>query len=251
MIKMATNKWMTTYEHVDFKFSDLKCHVSWRPMIQYVIDNDSKNKIPALEEFINRSIKNDVTIYPEPDEVLNAFQVDIDNIKVVILGQDPYFNEGQANGCSFSVRDGVAIPPSLKNMNGNLLKFGHIDTKPTHGDLTKWVEQGVLLLNTALTVTAGMPNSHKDYWILITNAMITYISNNTNNVTFMLWGGNALGKLPLIDQSKHNVTISSHPSPMSVTTKLRNYDCFENTDHFGKANKNLIAKGITPIDWSL
>lgn len=245
------NKWMETYQHEEFRFNRLKCNKSWQPMIKNIIENDKDGKMKELEEFINNSIKNEVTIYPLPDEVLNAFQVNLDDVKVVIIGQDPYINEGQAHGLSFSVKVGIEIPPSLKNINNNLLKYGHINKKPTHGDLTKWVEQGCVLLNTALTVTAGMSNSHKSYWLYITNTMIKYISDNTTGVMFMLWGGPALAKLPLIDQTKHKITASSHPSPLSVNSQLRGYDCFENTDHFGITNKYLTSRGLTPIDWEI
>lgn len=252
---MATNKWIEMYQHDDFKFETLTCNESWAIMMKHIIANDKKGKIKALEEFLNYSIKRDVTIYPWPNEVFNAFQLDIKNVKVVILGQDPYIKEEndvpQAMGLSFSVKEGIDIPPSLDNIYKNLVKFGHISSKPKHGNLTKWVEQGCLLLNTALTVTAGMSNSHKDYWIYLTNAMIQYISDNTTGVVFMLWGGSALGKLPLIDQEKHNVTMSSHPSPMSVKSTLKGHDCFENTNHFGITNNYLISNGMDPIDWSL
>jgi uracil-DNA glycosylase len=161
------NKWVETYRNEEFRFDALVCNKTWLPMIRHVIENDKDGKIKELEEFINSCINNDVTIYPRPDEVLNAFQLDLSNVKVVILGQDPYINEGQAMGLSFSVKQGITIPPSLVNIHSNLLKFGHIDKYPTHGDVTKWVHQGCVLLNTSLTVTAGMSNSHKSYWLCI------------------------------------------------------------------------------------
>lgn len=250
---MALNKWNEAYPD-NFTFTSLLCNIEWHPMIQYVIDNDTKGKIKELEEFIDYQIKEGTIIYPWPEDIYNAFDLSLSDVRVVILGQDPYINEEnnipQAMGLAFSVKEGITIPPSLNNIYNNLIKFGHIKSKPK-GDLTNWVDQGCLLLNTSLTVTKGMSNSHKDYWIHITNSMIQYINLNTNNVVFMLWGAPSLGKLPLINQQKHYVTISSHPSPMSVKSALRSYDCFENTDHFGKANQYLKSKGLKPINWSL
>ena len=191
-------------------------------------------------------------VFPDPDTIYNAFNhIDINNLKVVILGQDPYFRPGQAMGLSFSVPDKIKVPPSLINIYENLVKFGHMNTIPKHGNLTKWAEQGCLLLNSSLTVIEGLPNSHEVMWKPITDAIIKYISENTNNVVFFLWGGPSIKKLGLIDVTKHKVSISSHPSPLSYKNSVGKYGSFCQTDHFTVANEYLKEHGKEPINWFL
>ena len=166
-------------------------------------------------------------------------------MKAVILGQDPYHNEGQAHGLCFSVKQGIAPPPSLVNIFQEL----HDDvgcTIPKSGDLTKWAKEGVLLLNTALTVRAHRANSHKDCgWTWFTDNVIKIISDRRENVVFILWGGNARSKKPLIDRSKHLILECAHPSPLSA------YNGFFGCRHFSKTNEYLQSHGIAPIDWQL
>jgi uracil-DNA glycosylase len=154
-------------------------------------------------------------------------------------------------GLSFSVDDGIKIPPSLINIYNNLLNFKHIDSIPKTGNLKKWAEQGCLLLNASLTVTDGKPNSHAKYWKKFTDDIIKYISDNCTGVVFFLWGGSSLEKISLIDQTKHKISISSHPSPLSIKTPLKSYESFYNTDHFGIANEYLKANNKNIIDWKL
>lgn len=264
-----SNKWSQQYPTNNFTFASLPYDPSWAPMMNK-INNDTniKKSITKLETMINRTIK-ETKVYPYPDEVLNAFNVTkLDDIKVVIIGQDPYYNSvvimdddvdedkeiepiPQAMGLSFSVKNKVKIPPSLVNIFANLYRNKLIPKIPSHGDLTKWAQQGCLLLNTSLTVPTGKPNAHKAYWKPITNEMIKYVSDNTNNIVFMLWGGEALDKLSLIDQQKHKVTISSHPSPMSIKTPLGIHDTFYNSNHFKVANDYLASCGKAIIDWNV
>ena len=167
------------------------------------------------------------------------------SLQVVILGQDPYHNPGQAHGLAFSVQKGIPSPPSLVN----IYKEIHQDTGaciPKHGNLEQWAEQGVLLLNAALTVVANTPMSHsKIGWHEFTNAVIRAISENKAHVVFILWGAFARSKQELIDSSKHLILTAAHPSPLSA------HNGFFGCRHFSKANKWLEEHGIAPIDWSI
>ena len=185
------------------------------------------------------------TIYPDKNNIYNALKLTPpDKVKVVILGQDPYINKDQANGLSFSVQSGIAIPPSLRNIFREQRKdLGII--QPNSGDLTKWAEQGVLLLNTTLTVRAGLSNSHQGKgWGIFTDSIIKYLGQK-ENIVFMLWGNSAKAKRKLIDSSKNLILEAAHPSPLSATRGF--FGC----QHFSKANNYLIEHNLSPIDWQL
>ena len=185
------------------------------------------------------------TIYPDKNNIYNALKLTPpDKVKVVILGQDPYINQDQANGLSFSVQPGITIPPSLRNIFREQRKdLGII--QPNSGDLTKWAEQGVLLLNTTLTVRAGLSNSHQGKgWGIFTDSIIKYLGQK-ENIVFMLWGNNAKAKRKLIDSSKNLILEAAHPSPLSATRGF--FGC----QHFSKANNYLIEHNLSPIDWQL
>lgn len=187
------------------------------------------------------------TIYPPGPQIFNAFELtDFDNVKVVILGQDPYHGPGQAHGLSFSVQDGVKPPPSLQNIFKELR--GDIGMMiPTHGNLTSWAQQGVLLLNASLTVRANEPMSHaKIGWANFTDAVIKTISNEKEKIVFLLWGKFAQEKASLINDSKgHLILQAPHPSPFSADRGF--FGC----KHFSKTNQFLLSIGKDPIDWSL
>ena len=185
-------------------------------------------------------------IYPPGKLIFNAFNTTpISNVKVVILGQDPYHNPGQAHGLSFSVPHSVPAPPSLVN----IFKEQHTDIGipiPKHGNLEKWAKQGVLMLNASLTVEINKPMSHsKIGWHLFTDAVIKTISDQKDGVVFMLWGSFAKSKQELIDKAKHLILTAAHPSPLSA------HNGFMGCRHFSKANEWLLQKGLTPIDWNL
>ncbi len=186
------------------------------------------------------------TIYPEKDEIFNAFLfTPYEKVKVVLLGQDPYHGPGQAHGLSFSVKPGVPAPPSLIN----IFKELHDDTGlqiPDHGYLLKWAKQGVLMLNTVLTVRASEAHSHrKKGWETFTNAVISAINDKNDPVVFWLWGKPAESKLKLISNPNHLVLIAPHPSPLSV------YRGFYGSKPFSKTNAFLMQNGKAPIDWTL
>lgn len=175
-----------------------------------------------------------ISIYPPKNLVFNAFKLTSpDNLKVVILGQDPYINEGEAMGLAFSVPEGKKIPPSLRNI------FKKLDRNSESGDLTHWAEQGVLLLNTALTVRAHSSNSHSSQWRNITNDMIKYLSDKFDGIVFILWGGNAFSKAEFINKDKHHVLVSSHPSPLGCKKPMKGNSSFNDCDHFNQCNDIL------------
>lgn len=184
--------------------------------------------------------------YPPKELIFAAFNYcSVANLKVVIIGQDPYHGEGEANGLCFSVNDGVKIPPSLRNIYRELNDDLEILFMPTSGNLERWARQGVLLLNSALTVRKDKPNSHKHLrWDIFTDAVIEQISREKQHVVFLLWGSFAQKKGSKIDRSKHLVLECGHPSPMSA-----NQGKWFGNKHFSKTNDYLAMNGIKQIDW--
>lgn len=185
-------------------------------------------------------------IYPPEAAIFRAFQLTpFEDVKVVILGQDPYHGEGQANGLSFSVNRGQALPPSLRNIYQELEADLNIKT-PVHGDLTAWAKEGVLLLNSVLTVEAGKANSHRGKgWELLTDQVIEALNEREERIVYILWGNAAKKKGRLIDTQRHATVSSVHPSPLSA------YRGFFGSKPFSKANQLLQASGQKPIDWRL
>ncbi len=202
-------------------------------------------KYLKIREFLKQEYATHV-VYPDMYDLYNCFKyTPLNELKVVILGQDPYHEPRQAHGLCFSVQDGVALPPSLVNIYKELyLDLGHAPAKS--GNLTKWAKQGVLLLNTSLSVREHQANSHsKCAWGWFTDSVIKLISDTKEKVVFILWGGNARSKKPLIDLSKHKIIESAHPSPLSA------YNGFFGSKPFSKTNEYLKQNDITPIDWDL
>ena len=187
-----------------------------------------------------------ITIYPPGSFLFNAFNTTpFPNVNVVILGQDPYHGPGQAHGLCFSVQTGISPPPSLVNIYKELHKDIGMPI-PGHGNLTKWAEQGVLLINASLSVRANEPMSHsKIGWAEFTDTVIKKISDQRKNVVFLLWGKFAQEKQELIDETKHLVLKAAHPSPLSANNGF--FGC----RHFSKTNEYLVQNGMEPIDWSL
>ncbi len=185
-------------------------------------------------------------IYPPMYDIYNAFKLtDYNDVKIVILGQDPYHGEGEAHGLAFSVKKGVAIPPSLKNIYKELnISLGCYI--PNNGYLEKWARQGVLLLNTALTVRKDTPNSHRNVgWEIFTDSVIKLLNKREKPIIFMLWGNNAKQKSMLIDKTKHYVLTSVHPSPLSANRGF--FGC----GHFKTSNDILLKMNEKPIDWQI
>ncbi|MFX0549544.1 uracil-DNA glycosylase [Hathewaya histolytica] len=205
----------------------------------------SKDYYLKLREFLIEEYRNK-TIYPDMNDIFNALKyTPYKDVKVVILGQDPYHGPNQSHGLSFSVKPGVKTPPSLVNIYKELNSdLGYYI--PNNGYLKKWAEEGVLLLNTVLTVRAGEANSHKNKgWEKFTDKIISLINEKNDPVVFILWGNNAQAKVKLITNSKHHIIKSVHPSPLSASRG------FFGTKPFSKSNEFLKSIGKSPIDWQI
>lgn len=203
----------------------------------------SKDYYLQLREFLKEEYKSH-TVYPDMYDIYNALKLTAySDVKVVILGQDPYHGEGQAHGLAFSVKDGIALPPSLRNMYKEIYEeTGNV--QPESGDLTRWAKQGVLLLNTALTVRAGEANSHSGKgWEVFTDCIIEKLNQREKPMVFLLWGRNARTKERLITNPNHRVFCAAHPSPLSA------HNGFFGCGHFNAANRELILAGEMPVIW--
>lgn len=219
---------------------DVKIEESWKKRLQTEFDKDYFTR---LTDFVREEYKQ-TTVYPPGKFIFNAFNLcPFEQVKVVIIGQDPYHGPGQAHGLCFSVNDGIAFPPSLVN----IFKEIQSDTNspiPTSGNLTRWAEQGVLLLNATLTVRAHQAGSHqRKGWEEFTDAAIRILAEEKEHLVFILWGSYAQKKGAFINRDKHLVLASAHPSPLSA------YNGFFGNKHFSRTNDYLIAHGETPIAW--
>lgn len=220
---------------------DVKIEQSWKEQLSQEF---KKPYFSTLIDFV-KSEYSSSKVFPPGKFIFNAFdKCTFENTKVVILGQDPYHGNNQANGLSFSVNDGVAMPPSLQNIFKEIREDLDIPF-PKSGNLERWAEQGVLLLNSTLTVRAGEAGSHqKKGWETFTDAVIKCVSDEKQDVVFMLWGKYAQDKGAVIDSSKHLILKAKHPSPMAA-----NYGGWFGTKHFSKANEYLVSKSLKPINW--
>ena len=220
---------------------NVNIHESWKPYLQ---EEFEKPYFKNLTQFVRQEYSQH-KCFPPGKQIFNAFDhCHFNDVKVVIIGQDPYHGNGQAHGLCFSVNDGIPHPPSLINI------FKEIENDlgipyPKSGNLEKWADQGVLLLNATLTVRAHLAGSHqKKGWEIFTDSVISTISSNRGKVVFMLWGGFAKSKLKLIDSAKHLVLTSGHPSPLSANRGL-----WFGNKHFSTANKWLESYGFKQINW--
>ena len=214
----------------------------WQPLLAKEF---RKNYFIKLHLFILEENKK-YNVYPEYKDIFNAFKLcSFKKLKVVIIGQDPYHKVGQAHGLAFSVKTKNQHPPSLKNILTELKNDININNL-NNGDLSNWAKQGVLLLNSLLTVRENEPTSHQNIgWEKFTNHVIQLISDQKNNIVFLIWGKHAAEKIRYIDKAKHHILISSHPSPLSA------YRGFFGSNHFSRTNNFLIEKNIKPINWNL
>ena len=213
---------------------------SWGSVLSEEIEKSYFSKLSALVD----SEYEKFTVFPPPDLIFHALDtVDYDDIKVVILGQDPYHGDGQANGMAFAVNNGIPLPPSLVNIYKEIESDLGV-AMPDTGTLIGWAKQGVLLLNATLTVRKATPQSHANFgWQTFTDAIVKKCSQREKPMVFMLWGAGAISKKPFIDK-KHLVLTAPHPSPLSA------YRGFFGCKHFSKANDFLRQNGLSPIDWS-
>lgn len=222
---------------------DVKIEPGWKSILKQEFSRESFQQVVTHLKTEKMAGK---IIYPPGGLIFNAFnKTPFEKVKVVILGQDPYHNPGQAMGLSFSVPDGVALPPSLQNIYKEISADIGLNM-PRNGNLEKWAERGVMLLNAVLTVRANEPASHaKIGWMEFTDAVIRHISSEKEHVVFLLWGRFAQEKQGLIDETKHLVLKAAHPSPFSAEKGF--FGC----RHFSRTNEYLVSHGIDPIDWSL
>ena len=219
---------------------DVKIEQSWKTRLQNEFE---KEYFINLTNFVKKEYKTH-TIYPPGRLIFNAFdKCPFENVKVVILGQDPYHGPGQAHGLCFSVKNGVAFPPSLINIFKEI--HNTTDTSmPDSGNLERWAEQGVLLLNATLTVRAGQAGSHQNKgWELFTDEVVRLVANEKSHIVFILWGSYAQKKGETIDRTKHLVLESPHPSPFSASRG------FFGNEHFSKVNGYLEEHGMEPVEW--
>ncbi|WP_316798293.1 uracil-DNA glycosylase [Pedobacter frigidisoli] len=213
-----------------------------------ILDSEfEKDYMKSLKAFLQKEKETGATVYPKGSDIFNALNTTpFDQVKVVILGQDPYHGAGQAHGLSFSVQRGIAVPPSLKNIYKELESDIEGFKTPGHGNLTHWAEQGVLLLNATLTVRVSEAASHQNRgWEVFTDEIIKALSQKREHIVFLLWGKYAQQKAALIDEKKHYILTAPHPSPFSAHTG------FLGSRHFSKTNQLLIQNNLTPIDWNL
>ncbi|HOO42748.1 MAG TPA: uracil-DNA glycosylase [Bacteroidales bacterium] len=221
---------------------DVTIEASWKKMLE---PEFSKPYFENIVSFLHSEKKKGKTIYPAGRQIFNAFEMTpVSDLKVLLLGQDPYHRPGQAHGLSFSVPRNTVPPPSLKTIFAEL----NADTgivPPSHGCLEAWAAQGVMLLNAILTVEAGKPASHSHIgWMEFTDAVIRTVSEKKDNIVFLLWGNFARSKRSLIDSSRHCILEAAHPSPLAR-------GAFYGSRPFSKTNAYLVSKGIRPIDWHL
>lgn len=221
---------------------DVRIEKGWKEQLKGEFDKEYFTRLTGL---VRREYADpQVTVYPPASKIFSAFDlVPFDQVKVVIIGQDPYHGPGQANGLCFSVNPGIDIPPSLRN----IFKEINADTGaaiPADGDLTRWARQGVLMLNATLTVRAHQPKSHSGLgWERFTDAAVAALNEHRDNLVFLLWGSDAIRKGTMIDRNRHLVLTAAHPSPLSV------YRGFFGCRHFSQANAYLSAHGLSPILW--
>ena len=221
---------------------NVKIEASWKALLSEEFKQPYfENLVKKLKEEIN----NGVIFFPKGANIFAAFDATpVDKVKAVIIGQDPYHNPGEAMGLSFSVPKGVRVPPSLRNIYKELNSDIGMEI-PNHGDLTKWAEQGVLLLNAILTVRKNSAGSHRKIgWAALTDAAIKNLSDTRENIVFLLWGNFAKQKKALIDESKHLVLEAAHPSPLAR-------GAYFGSKHFSKTNAYLKSQQIEPIDWDI
>ncbi len=224
------------------KVQNVQIEESWKRVLA---EEFQQPYFAAIKAFLVQEKKAGKVIYPPGPLIFNAFDTTpFDQVRVVILGQDPYHNPGEAMGLCFSVPRGIKVPPSLVNVFREIERDLGLPV-PKHGDLTHWAKQGVLLLNAMLTVEAGKPTSHQKIgWQTFTDAVIRRISDLKEGVVFLLWGNFAKGKKGLIDETRHYVLTAPHPSPLAG-------DGFIGCGHFSRTNEILEKQGLPPIDWAL
>jgi uracil-DNA glycosylase len=221
----------------------MKINEDWEDFFSH---EKEKQYYKDLQKYIQKEQFNGKIIFPKKEDWFNALKISPENINVIILGQDPYHGDNQAHGFSFSVKENIKLPPSLKNIFKEIEQEFKIEMSKQNGNLTPWVNQGVMLLNTVLTVEKSKPRSHKGKgWEVFTDEIILELSKNYSKKVFLLWGNDAIEKSHLIDDKKHLVLTSPHPSPFSA------HKGFFGNNHFKLVNNYLIKNGKKAINWQI
>ncbi|WP_434950739.1 uracil-DNA glycosylase [Shewanella sp. HL-SH4] len=213
----------------------------------FIENEQQQDYFIRLNQFLSEQQSMNKVIFPPKADIYRAFELTpVEKVKVVVIGQDPYHGEGQAHGLAFSVKSGVKVPPSLANIYKELAQDIAGFSIPSHGDLTHWAEQGLLMLNTVLTVEQSLAHSHaKAGWEVFTDHVLDYLNSLPQPLIFVLWGSHAIKKGRLITHEHHTILSGPHPSPLSA------YRGFFGCGHFSKINQQLIKNGLKPIDWQV
>ncbi|WP_434931335.1 uracil-DNA glycosylase [Shewanella sp. HL-SH5] len=213
----------------------------------FIENEQQQDYFIRLNQFLSEQQSMNKVIFPPKADIYRAFELTpVEKVKVVVIGQDPYHGEGQAHGLAFSVKSGVKVPPSLANIYKELAQDIAGFSIPSHGDLTHWAEQGLLMLNTVLTVEKSLAHSHaKAGWEVFTDHVLDYLNSLPQPLIFVLWGSHAIKKGRLITHEHHTILSGPHPSPLSA------YRGFFGCGHFSKINQQLIKNGLKPIDWQV
>lgn len=243
--------WQEKFPDMQIDIFTLPYHPSWEPLFE-ILRNSEQTK--RVNEVLTAVFENDpnAMMYPKPDLLFNAFILTpFKKVRVVFIGQDPYFNQSEAMGLSFSVPHGMTIPSSLQSILANGKNNGHMKYDINHGNLEFWAMQGCLMINASLTVLDKQRNCHAATWNWTTDRVIKYLSFTCDRLIFVLWGGFAYGKIKHIDQDKHEVIISSHPSGLGANQSMQGYSSFNKLDQFGEINKIFKKWGEREILWQL
>lgn len=243
--------WQEKFPDGQIDIFTLPYHPSWSPLFD-ILQNSPQTQL--VNSSLSKVFESDphAMMYPKPDLLFNAFLLTpLPKVKVVFIGQDPYFQQLQAMGLSFSVPHGIPTPSSLFNIFNNAKNNCHMKYGVTHGNLEFWALQGCLMINTALTVLDNQKNCHSATWNWTTDRIIKYLSFVCDKLVFVLWGGPAYEKIKHIDQDKHAVIISSHPSGLSAHKEMKGYPAFNSYDHFGEINRQLKKFNKREILWQL
>jgi uracil-DNA glycosylase len=254
----AYKSWAQQFPDNNVSINDSPLHYSWTEFFDKEIKTDPRYS--KIDKLLSKCLENGKEVFPYPEMVFNAFNhTHYNDVTTIIIGQDPFFNKQtvdtisypEAMGISFSVPKGIPIPSSLKNIYKNAVKYKRMNKYPDHGNLQTWAYQGCLMINAALTVQEGCKNSHEKVWSWITDKLIKHLSDTKDHLVFVLWGSFAYSKLDLIDQGKHKVIASSHPSGLSYMNTMGSNPAFMNQDHFGLINKYLKEFGKDEIMWQI
>ena len=254
--------WRDKFTNNNVNFIDIKRGSTWGKVLDPLMEDKRMRQMEDFLSFVvKESRKQNIDLFPYPDLIFNAFNLTpYKKVKVVIIGQDPYFNSNMINnskvpeamGLSFSVPVGIKIPSSLRNVYKNLMKYNQLNVSPKHGNLSFWAHQGVLMINSELTVQEKIAHSHKGRWTWFTKKVIKHLNKHFENLVFIMWGKPAMELCwPLVNDKKHKCIVTSHPSGLSCNRGFSFFPAFMKYDTFGETNKYLKEHGKEEIVWQI